>query len=103
MAAVVTVRFVDRATARDHLDVLLQLRGLGLYERLAVVVTPEGRPIVGLELGPQATDREAERLRWLTRRGRPLEESISELLEDPWRWSEVYMMGGIQAFRWWQG
>jgi len=102
-AAGLTVRFVDRVTARDHLWALLEYRGLGLFERLAVVVGMDGRPIVGLELGPEAGRKEAERLRWLVRRGRLLEEGVEELVEDPWRWGEVYVMGGVQAFRWWQG
>ena len=31
------------------------------------------------------------------------QEGVVELVEDPWRWGEVYVMGGVQAFRWWQG
>lgn len=98
-----TVRFTDRLTARDHLYALLEYRGLGLFDRLAVVVGPDGRPVVGLEAGPECSRKEVERLRWLVRRGTLLEESVESLLEDPWQWGEVYMMGGVQAFRWWQG
>lgn len=103
MKAGLTVRFTDRMTARDHLWALLEYRGLGLFESLAVVVGGDSRPIVGLELGPDSGRKEAERLRWLVRRGTLLEEGVEELLEDPWQWGEVYTMGGVQAFRWWQG
>jgi len=102
-SAGLTVRFVDRLTARDHLWALLQYRGLGLFERLAVVVGRDDRPVVALDLGRGAGRREEERLRWLVRRGRLLEEGVDDLLEEPWRWGEIYLGGGVQAFRWWQG
>jgi len=97
-----TVRFVDRVTARDHLWALLQYRGLGLFERLAVVVGEDGRPLVALDLGRGASRREEQKLRWLVRRGRLLEEGVDDLLEEPGRWGEIYLGGGVQAFRWWQ-
>jgi hypothetical protein len=102
-SAGLTVRFVDRLTARDHLWALLEYRGLGLFERLTVVVGMDGRPVVALDLGRGASRREEERLRWLVRRGRLLEEGVDDLLEEPWRWGEIYLGGGVQAFRWWQG
>ena len=103
MTAGLTVRFRDRTMARDHLWALLEYRGLGLFESLAVVVGEDSRPIVGLELGPDGSKKEVERMRWLVRRGTLLEEGLEELLEEPRRWGEVYTMGGVQAFRWWQG
>ena len=28
---------------------------------------------------------------------------MEAMVEEPWEWSELYLDGGVKAFRWWQG
>lgn len=103
MAVDLVWRFAGRQQAQDFLWALFSVGRSRGWARLAVAVDWQEKVCVGIRFDELITE---GRVEWVTRlleRKRVRGVDLEWLLEDPWRWHELYLNGGVRAFRWWQG
>lgn len=103
MALDLVWRFSSRQRAADFLWALLSVGRASGWRHLLVAVDRRERVEVGISFDELITE---GRVEWVTRlleRGRHKGVTVDDLVEDPWQWRELYLDGGVRAFRWWQG
>lgn len=103
MAVDLVWRFSDRRGAQDFLWALFLVGKARGWSRLVVAVDERERVEVGIAFDELIAEGKVEWLSRLLRRNRLSGARVGELVEDPWQWHELYLNGGVRAFRWWQG
>lgn len=103
MAVELVWRFSSRQRAHDFLWALLSVGAARGWSRLLVVVDWREKVEVGMEFDELITEGSVEWVSRLLGKERLPGVTLDEILGDPWAWHEVYLNGGVKAFRWWQG
>lgn len=103
MAVDLVWRFSDRQRAQDFLWALLLVGKARGWWRLVVAVDWRERVEVGMCFDELIAEGKVEWIDRLLRESRLPGVTVDDLVDDPWQWHELYLNGGVKAFRWWQG
>ena len=103
MAVDLVWHFSSRQRAQDFLWALLSVGRASGWRRLVVAVDWREKVEVGISFDELLTEGRVEWVGRLLERSRHNGVTLEALVEDPWQWHELYLNGGVQAFRWWQG
>jgi hypothetical protein len=91
-------RVPERREAEARLYVALRLMRVGGWLHLVVCCTQLGPTFVGLQLAPDAREDDAQLWASAFERRYRVDASVDDLLGSPWRWSEIFLDGGVGAF-----